>query len=135
MPTTKDLAVGDRAPLFTLSDQDGKKVSLTDFKGKKNVVLIFYPGDMTPGCTMQLCAIRDDWSKFGAKDAVVYGVNHADAGSHRHGQEGQHRIRRDQEVLQGQRHPTERVRRRLGRNDPVRTPRHAEERGYPQGNP
>jgi len=83
MPPSKDLAVGDRAPLFTLPDQDGRKVSLTDFKGKKNVVLIFYPGDMTPGCTMQLCAVRDDWSKFSKRDAVVFGMNHGDAESHK----------------------------------------------------
>ncbi|MFH1077753.1 MAG: peroxiredoxin [Patescibacteria group bacterium] len=82
MPPSIDLAVGDNAPLFTLPDQDGHKVSLADFKGKKNVVLIFYPGDMTPGCTMQLCSIRDDWSKFAKRDAVVYGVNHGDAESH-----------------------------------------------------
>lgn len=80
--STTGLAVGDKAPDFTLPDQDGKKVALSDFKGKKNVVLIFYPGDMTPGCTMQLCAVRDDWSKFAKADAVVFGMNHGDAESH-----------------------------------------------------
>lgn len=83
MPPSIDLAVGDRAPLFTLPDQEGRKVSLAEFQGKKNVVLVFYPGDMTPGCTMQLCSIRDDWSKFAKRDAVVFGVNHAAADSHR----------------------------------------------------
>jgi len=78
----KELAVGDKAPAFNLKDQDGNTVALSDFKGKKNVVLVFYPGDMTPGCTMQLCAIRDDWSKFKRHDAVVFGVNHGDAESH-----------------------------------------------------
>lgn len=82
-PGKTPLAVGDRAPTFTLKTQDGKIVSLADFKGKKNVVLIFYPGDMTPGCTMQLCAVRDDWSKFAQRDTVVFGVNHADAASHK----------------------------------------------------
>lgn len=81
--TKKPLAVGDRAPAFTLKTQDGKTVSLADFKEKKNVVLVFYPGDMTPGCTMQLCAIRDDWSKFVSRDTVVFGINHADATSHK----------------------------------------------------
>ncbi|MEO5927940.1 MAG: peroxiredoxin [Patescibacteria group bacterium] len=80
--TLKELAVGDNAPEFTLPDQDGKDVSLSDFKGKKSVVLIFYPGDMTPGCTMQLCAVRDDWSKFAKVNAVVFGMNHGDAVSH-----------------------------------------------------
>jgi peroxiredoxin Q/BCP len=79
---TKELAVGDKAPDFTLPDQDGNDVTLSDFKGKKNVVLIFYPGDLTPGCTVQLCAVRDDWSKFAKADAVVFGMNHGDADSH-----------------------------------------------------
>ena len=61
MPTLKELQIGSKAPAFTLKDEKGKTVTLTDFHGKKNVVLVFYPGDMTSGCTMQLCAIRDDW--------------------------------------------------------------------------
>lgn len=83
MTRTNILKIGDSAPLFTLEDQNGKKVALADFKHKKNVVLIFYPGDMTPGCTMQLCAIRDDYGKFAKADAVVFGVNHGDASSHK----------------------------------------------------
>ncbi len=71
-----------KAPAFRLKDERGKTVSPADFKGKKNLVLVFYPGDMTSGCTMQLCAIRDDWKKFLAADTVVFGVNHADAASH-----------------------------------------------------
>ena len=71
-----------KAPAFRLHDERGRTVALSDFKGKKNVLLIFYPGDMTPGCTMQLCAIRDDWKKFQGTDTVVFGVNHADAVSH-----------------------------------------------------
>lgn len=76
------IKVGDQAPLFSLSNQKGKKVSLKDFRGKKNVLLIFYPGDNTPGCTKQLCAIRDDFSKFQTKDTVVFGINQANADSH-----------------------------------------------------
>lgn len=82
MPQTSTPAIGGKAPAFTLKDQDGNAVSLADFQGKRSVVLVFYPGDMTPGCTMQLCAIRDDWSKFNALDTVVFGVNAADASSH-----------------------------------------------------
>lgn len=82
MSPKKELFVGDRAPVFTLKDAGGKTVSLKDFRGKKNVILVFYPGDMTPGCSMQLCAVRDDWRKFAGKDAAVFGVNHADAESH-----------------------------------------------------
>jgi len=77
-----ELKVGDKAPLFTLLDQEGNKVALGDFRGKQPVVLIFYPGDETPGCTAQLCAVRDDWSEFKKYKAAVYGINHADANSH-----------------------------------------------------
>src|SRR5829696_4987681 len=52
------LTAGDRAPAFTLLDQSGKKVKLTDFKGKR-VVLYFYPKADTPGCTTQSCELRD----------------------------------------------------------------------------
>ena len=52
------LNVGDKAPTFSLLDQDGKKVSLSDFKGKK-LLLYFYPKADTPGCTKQGCSIRD----------------------------------------------------------------------------
>ena len=57
-PTMPTLAAGDRAPAFTLIDQHGKKVKLSDFKGR-NVVLYFYPKADTPGCTTQSCALRD----------------------------------------------------------------------------
>lgn len=67
--------VGNQAPAFTLIDQDGNKVSLKDFKGKKNVVLYFYPKAMTPGCTVQACGIRDAQSKFKKLDTVVLGVS------------------------------------------------------------
>lgn len=67
--------VGNMAPAFTLLDQDGKKVSLKDFKGKKNVVLYFYPKAMTPGCTVQACGIRDHKKQFDKRDTVVLGVS------------------------------------------------------------
>ncbi len=81
MPETF-LKVGDKAPAFALKTQKGKEISLKDYKDKKPVVLIFYPGDMTPGCTIQLCGIRDNWLKFEDTGAVVFGVNHADSKSH-----------------------------------------------------
>ncbi len=77
------LSVGDPAPDFTLKDQDGKTVHLKEALSKQPVVLIFYPGDMTPGCTVQLCAIRDDWSKFQAAGIAVFGINHGTAESHK----------------------------------------------------
>jgi thioredoxin-dependent peroxiredoxin len=83
MPPSPALAVKDPAPLFTLKDQNGSSISLAAARGKHNVVLIFYPGDMTPGCTMQLCAVRDDWSKFRSSDTLVFGVNHGSTAHHR----------------------------------------------------
>ncbi len=67
--------VGNIAPAFTLQDQGGNKVSLKDFKGKKNVVLYFYPKAMTPGCTVQACGIRDNKKEFDKRDTVVLGVS------------------------------------------------------------
>jgi peroxiredoxin Q/BCP len=77
------LKINDTAPDFSLSDQNGKTYNLGDFKGKKFVVLIFYPGDQTPVCTQQLCEIRDDYSEFASNDAVVFGVNPASDKSHK----------------------------------------------------
>ncbi len=76
------LKIGSKAPAFTLKSHDGANVALKDFLDKKSVVLVFYPGDMTPGCTIQLCGIRDHWSKFSERDTAVFGINHADAASH-----------------------------------------------------
>tara|TARA_B100001971_G_scaffold215182_1_gene259125 strand:- start:68663 stop:69154 length:492 start_codon:yes stop_codon:yes gene_type:complete len=67
--------VGNMAPAFTLVDQDGEKVALKDFKGKKNVVLYFYPKAMTPGCTVQACGIRDYKKEFAKANTVVLGVS------------------------------------------------------------
>lgn len=82
MPDNTELQIGDKAPLFTLKTQTGQEISLSKIIGQKPVALIFYPGDMTPGCTIQLCNIRDEWSKFEQFDAQVFGINHADADSH-----------------------------------------------------
>jgi peroxiredoxin Q/BCP len=71
------------APDFALKDQAGKDVTLSAFRGKQPVVLIFYPGDMTAGCTLQLCAVRDDWTKFQRAGVPVFGVNHGDTASHK----------------------------------------------------
>ncbi len=67
--------IGNMAPAFTLPDQDGNKVSLKQFKGKKNVVLYFYPKAMTPGCTTQACGIRDSRKALDKLDTVVLGVS------------------------------------------------------------
>ena len=75
------LSVGDKAPQFTLNDADGNKVKLSDFKGKK-VVLYFYPKDLTPGCTIEACAFRDDIGAFKKLGAVVLGVSADDEKLH-----------------------------------------------------
>ena len=79
MPT---LHTGDPAPLFHLKDEQGADISLAQFKYNAPIVLIFYPGDMTPGCTMQLCSIRDEWKTFKEKNIQVFGVNAGSAKSH-----------------------------------------------------
>ncbi|AIF42545.1 thioredoxin-dependent thiol peroxidase [Virgibacillus sp. SK37] len=66
--------VGKQVKDFTLPDQRGNEVRLSDFKGK-NVVLYFYPKDMTPGCTTQACDFRDAHESFGEVDAVIIGVS------------------------------------------------------------
>ena len=67
--------VGQVAPSFSLQNQRGETVSLSDYKGSKNVVLYFYPKAMTPGCTVQACGIRDSKAEFEALDTVVLGVS------------------------------------------------------------
>lgn len=76
------LEAGTKAPQFTLPDQDGNPVSLSDFAGKK-VVLYFYPRDNTPGCTRQACAFAAAYEDFKKLDAVVIGVSKDSAASHR----------------------------------------------------
>src|SRR5947209_908147 len=66
------LKPGDKAPPFNLADQSGKKVKLTDFKGRK-VLLYFYPKADTPGCTTQSCALRDIAGEIG--DTAIVGVS------------------------------------------------------------
>lgn len=68
------LSVGDTAPDFTLVDQDGKSVSLSDFRGKR-VVVYFYPAAMTPGCTTEACHFRDSLSALTSAGLVVLGVS------------------------------------------------------------
>ncbi len=67
--------VGNIAPAFTLQNQAGEKVSLKDFKGKKNVVVYFYPKALTPGCTTQACGIRDTQAELAKLDTVVLGLS------------------------------------------------------------
>lgn len=70
---TKEIKEGNKAPDFTALDQEGKKVKLSSFKGKKNIILYFYPKDMTPGCTTQACDFRDQQKNF--KSTIILGVS------------------------------------------------------------
>ncbi len=72
---------GKAAPAFTLMNDQGKKVSLKDFRGQR-VVLYFYPKDDTPGCTTEACAFRDAEANFSKADAVVLGVSKDNVKSH-----------------------------------------------------
>jgi peroxiredoxin Q/BCP len=74
MPTTPRLAVGDKAPAFSLSDADGKTVTLGDFKGRK-VVVYFYPAASTPGCTKQACDFRDSLAELNEAGLDVVGIS------------------------------------------------------------
>ena len=76
------LKIGDKAPAFTLKDQEGKEISLSSFLGKK-VVLYFYPRDNTPGCTRQACAFRDLYKGFLDKNIQVIGISRDSVESHK----------------------------------------------------
>lgn len=75
------LSIGTTAPSFTTIDDEGKTVSLSDFKGKI-VVLYFYPKDDTPGCTKEAQSFRDNYEQYQGKDMVVLGVSMDDQTSH-----------------------------------------------------
>lgn len=77
-----NLQEGEKAPAFTGKDQDGNKVSLAQFKGKK-IVLYFYPQDNTPTCTEQACNLRDNYSALIKEGFVVLGVSPDDETSHK----------------------------------------------------
>lgn len=76
------IAVGDRAPGFTLPSQTGAQVSLADYRGDKAVVLFFYPKDGTPVCTKEACSFRDAYEDFVQAGAVVIGVSSDPVESH-----------------------------------------------------
>jgi thioredoxin-dependent peroxiredoxin len=75
------LPAGTKAPDFTLPDELGHTVTLSKLRGKR-VVLVFYPGDDTPGCTKQLCEFRDSWKDVTSAGVEVFGVNPQSATKH-----------------------------------------------------
>jgi len=77
----ESLTVGMQAPEFSLPSTLGRRVSLSEFRGKR-VILYFYPKDDTPGCTMEACGFRDSFPRIESKDAIVLGVSLDDELSH-----------------------------------------------------
>ena len=82
MKTHRSIKVGDLAPEFELESASGQKVRLSDFRGKKNVVLFFYPKDETAGCTVEACTFRDAYEDFVDVGAEVIGVSADSLESH-----------------------------------------------------
>lgn len=80
------LQAGEKAPAFTAKDQNGNKVSLSDYKGRK-VVLFFYPEDDTPVCTVQACNLRDNYTALQKQGYEVIGISPNDEASHKKFQE------------------------------------------------
>ena len=77
-----ELQEGQKAPDFSLKADDGKTYSLSQFKGKEEVLLYFYPKDDTPGCTKEACSFRDTFPHFTKKGVQVLGVSNDDLESH-----------------------------------------------------
>ncbi len=76
------LKVGDKASDFKLLNDKGEEVTLSQFQGKKEVILYFYPKDNTSGCTTEACSFRDHFPKFSSKNAVVLGISPDSVKSH-----------------------------------------------------
>ncbi|EAK0811757.1 thioredoxin-dependent thiol peroxidase [Campylobacter lari] len=77
----KELQIGDKAPVFELLNQDGVKISLSDFLGKK-IILYFYPKDNTPGCTTQACEFSQSYEDFLEQNTVIIGISPDSVKSH-----------------------------------------------------
>jgi len=76
------LRIGSAAPAFEVTSSDGRQLRLEDFRGKKQVVLYFYPRDNTPVCTAEACGFRDIYEELVAEDTEVIGVSVDDDASH-----------------------------------------------------
>ena len=82
IPWSMSLAQGDAAPDFDVTSSDGRRFHLAELRGKKNVVLYFYPKDFTPICTAEACGFRDNYAALQGRDTEVIGVSFDDDGSH-----------------------------------------------------
>ncbi len=83
MSNQKKIEVGDRIPLFSLKDQDGKEFSVKEHVGKKKLVIYFYPKDDTPGCTKEACKFRDEFEVFQNLETIIIGISADDVKSHK----------------------------------------------------
>ena len=90
MATSLLPVIGKPAPDFTLKSTTGESISLRQFKGKKTVILYFYPKDETPGCTREACDFRDHSADFEKFDTVILGVSTDGVESHQHFTEKNH---------------------------------------------
>lgn len=80
--TITPIAIGKEAPNIELPDENGNIVNLKNFRGKK-VILFFYPKDGTPGCTKEVCSLRDNYKIFAKNNIVLIGVNYDSPATHR----------------------------------------------------
>lgn len=79
---TKAIQIGDMCPPFSLPNQKGEIVDLSDYIGRSKVVLFFYPKDDTPGCTREACEFRDRYTDFLAQSCAVFGISSDSVDSH-----------------------------------------------------
>lgn len=77
------IQTGDAIPVFKLKNQHGEWVNISDYIGKKNLVLFFYPKDDTPGCTREACSFRDQYEDFKDAGAEVFGISGQSVESHK----------------------------------------------------
>lgn len=77
------LSIGDKAPSFRLQNQDKQPISLSDYLGKKHLVVYFYPKDETPGCVKEACGFRDSYESFIDAGAEVIGISADSTDSHK----------------------------------------------------
>ena len=76
------LKVGDKCPSFSLNNQKGEKIDISNIIGRKNILIYFYPKDETYGCTQQACSFRDAYDEFLEYDCEVFGISSDDKKSH-----------------------------------------------------
>ncbi len=82
MDKEKGIEVGDKVPVFSLQDQNGELFSIENYRGKKAMVIYFYPKDDTPGCTKEACRFRDSYEDFKSLNVKIIGISADDVKSH-----------------------------------------------------